>query len=364
MAAPSPILVLTNQLATGGAERLVVETTAAFAEQGLEITVAAAPGELEMALHRGVRFVPLALSEGRAVDPRSVWAVSQLVRQVDPAVIVTNSVATTLAARAAAPARPVVAIAHGWPPTRYPLVAPLLRAATRVVAVSEDVGRRLLTYGLPPETLRVIPNGIDLSRFGPRDPEALAASRRALGAEAEDVLVVHVGRLVHQKRQERIVDSAARLARTHPRLRWALIGAGPRESALAELIRTHHLEDRVRLLGHREDVPDLLLASDLYVSTSDWEGMSLAVLEAMAAGLAIVATDVEGMAALLGDDAGERVPIGDAGALDAAIGRLADDEPERLRRGSVARAHVQRTFGQQGLMRQLAGVLNEAAGRS
>ncbi len=364
MVAPSPLLVLTNQLSLGGAERLLVESTRWLAEQGVRVEVAATPGELVDELAPAVRFHPVPLHDGRSLDPRSLARLWRIVRALRPALIVANSAATVLAARAVAPQIPCVALAHGWPRSRYPVVAPILRTADAVVAVSPDVARHLLERGLSPRAVHVVPNGIDLTRFGPRSATQLAAARRALGADGEDIAIVNVGRHVAQKRQERLIDAAASLARTHPRLRWTLIGHGPRAAELRTRALEAGVADRITFLGRRDDVPDLLMAADLYVSTSDWEGLPLATIEAMAAGLAVISTDVEGIGTLLGDDVGVRVPVGDHGALVAAIGRLAEDEPERLRRGSLARAAAERSFGREGMLQRLAGVFASIAGEA
>lgn len=364
MTDPSSVLVLTNALGRGGAERWSIGVTAELARRGIRTTLAAAPGPLVDDVDRAVTYLPAPLDRGAAGLPAAIAAVARLRRRVQPAVVLTHSVGTTLAARATDPFRrtPLVAVAHGWPGWRYPAVAPLLRAADRVVAVSAEVGARLVDHGLDRARVSIVPNGIDLSPFEGRPPEVLAAARRTLGADPDDVLVISVGRCVAQKRQERVVDAAIRLARTHPRLRWAIVGDGPSRAALRARVDDAHLGDRVRLPGWRDDVADLLLASDLYVCTSDWEGMPLAVIEAMAARLAVISTDVEGIATLLDDGAGIRVPVGDAGALDATIGQLADDEPARLALGARARARVAREFSEAGMVDRLLAVLR-AAGR-
>lgn len=360
---PSPVLLLTNQLTTGGAEMYVVTVSQWLVEHGAEVIVAATPGELVDRLHPDVTYHPVPLQDLRASIPVAAARIRALRRRYRPQVVLANSLVTAIVGRLATwPRRvPVVSVAHGWPADRYGIVSrPLGVAADVVVPVSHDVARRLEKGGLSPDRIQVVANGIDLSPFGRRTREQLQAARQAFGAGPDDVVVASVGRFVEQKQQHRILSLAARLKDDFPELRFGLIGYGPLESDLRRQITKLGLEDVVRLLIRRPDVPDLLMASDLYLSTSDWEGMPLSMIEAMAAGLPIVATDVEGIGALVTDDNGIRCAPGDLDALTEAVRRLARDEVMRLQRGSVSRARAEERFSRDVMCRNLAGVLRRA----
>ncbi len=358
---PSPILLLTNHLITGGAETWVVAVSRWMSDHGAKAIVAASPGELVDQLDPAVTYYPVDLTDLRWKIPVAAARVARILRQHRPKVIVANSLVTAWVARLADPLRtiPVVAIAHGWPVERYRLVSAPLRVADRVVAVSDDVRRRLLAGGLDAQRCVAISNGIDTRRFGPRTPEQVAAARLALGAGPEDVVLVNVGRFVPQKRQERIVALAAQAPAN---TRFVIIGWGPGEADLRAAIASAGVGDRVRLIVRPPSVADLLMASDIYLSTSDWEGMPLSTIEAMAAGLPVVSTDVEGLAALVGEDNGVRVPVGDAGALSAAVGQLVEDEALRLRLGAGSRARVDRELSLDVMCGRLVGLMNEVTG--
>ena len=351
--------MLTNQLTTGGAERYVVAVSRWLSEHGVRVIVAATPGELVDALAPGVVYHPTALQDLRAEIPLAAARVARLIRRHRPSVIVANSMITAWVARLADPLRrvPVVAVAHGWPAERYRWVGLPLRVADRVVPVSDDVKRRLVAAGLPEARCHVIPNGIDLSPFGPRTLEQVQAARAALGAGPQDVVVINVGRFVAQKAQHRIFEIAARLER--PGLRFVIVGWGEREQELRAAARD------VRLLVRRSDVPDLLLASDVFLSVSDWEGMPLSMIEAMAAGLPVVSTAVEGIGDLVNAENGRLCPPGDVSALTAAVAELVDDEPLRLRLGAESRARVERAFSVDVMCRRLLALLDDVvhAGR-
>lgn len=353
------LLLLTNQLHTGGAETYVVTVANWLTAAGDPPVVAATPGALIERLDTRVRYFPTPLQDLRASIPLAAWRVSRLVRRFRPTAVVANSMVTAWVARlAVGPRVPVIAVAHGWPAERYRLVARPLAVADRVVAVSEDVRRRLIDAGLPARKVVVVPNGVDLGRFAPRDAATLATARAACGAGPDDVLVISVGRYADQKAQHHLIEIARRLKADVPHLRVAIVGWGPREAELRAAITSAGVEDRVRLLIDRKDVPDLLLASDLYVSTSDWEGMPLSTIEAMAAGLPVVTTATEGVGALVDDSNGVVVPVGDVAAMTDAVRRLALDEPARFGKGSHSRARAAASFSSDvmcaGLMRVVA----------
>jgi glycosyltransferase involved in cell wall biosynthesis len=138
---------------------------------------------------------------------------------------------------------------------------------------------------------------------------------------------------------------------------FAIVGEGQRAGELEALIREKGLEDRVRLLGLRGDVPELLGSADIYLSTSDWEGMSLTIIEAMGSGLAVVATETEGSKQLLGEDCGVLVPVGDVEAMSRAVVEVLKRR-EELGRRAERRARAE--FGHERMMRELVGVLKRA----
>jgi glycosyltransferase involved in cell wall biosynthesis len=356
-------LILINTLGVGGAERHAVCVANWLAARGTEVDLAASAGELVGELAPAVRFHPAPLRRVRADLPLAAARIRALVVARRPSVILCNSLVMTWIARLASPRGCVVNIAHGWPAAEYRRVGPLLRAANRVVAVSPEVRTRLLAAGLPPERCDVVLNGVDLTSLGPRVGEVRAAARRALGAGPDDVAVVVVGRLTTQKAHHHVVTLAARLRDGHPRVRWAVVGEGTRAAELAGLVREAGLDDRVRMLGLRDDVPDILGSADIYLSCSDWEGMSLTLIEAMAAGLPCVATATEGSGLLVQRDTGVLVPIGDVDGLAVAIGELAADPSRRTRLGQAGRARVAEAFGHGRMMAELEEVLGRVVGR-
>ena len=182
----------------------------------------------------------------------------------------------------------------------------------RFIAVSEHVTDELADLGWPREKFIVIPNTVDLRRF-PAAPTPRAAGER---------VVLALARLDPQKGLDHLVRAAARM----PDVTVRIAGGGPLRGELEELARAQGVDDRVTFLGERSDVPELLEACDVFVLPSLYEGLPLSILEAMAAGRPVVATDIPGTRQAVHDGrTGLLVPPGDDAALATAITRVLDD---------------------------------------
>ena len=218
--------------------------------------------------------------------------------------------------------------------------APLVN---RVVAVSEGVRTYMVERAhIPARKILVIRNGVDPGRFRLRR----GGFRRGEGIASDCLLVTTVGRLHVQKGLGYLLKAAAAVTSQHPEVRFLLVGEGPERTRLLQLKDRLGLGDQVRFLGLRADVPHILVDSDVFVLPSLWEGLSIALLEAMAAGLPVVATDVEGVAEVVTDgETGLVVPPGDADALTAALSRLLGDPSLRKRLAQAGHQRVVQHFG-------------------
>src|SRR5207249_1085188 len=172
--------------------------------------------------------------------------------------------------------------------------------------------------------------------------DALAARPAdPLPVETGDVLVAVIGNLWPVKGHRTLLEAAHRLRERHPRLKFLCAGLGVEGPFLRKRIRELGLENRVLLLGHRTDVPALLARADAFALCSSAEGLSNAIMEAMAARLPIVATRVGGNAELLEGDRGLLVPYGDPAALAGALEQLLDNRAQAREMGRRARAFVE-----------------------
>jgi glycosyltransferase involved in cell wall biosynthesis len=255
----------------------------------------------------------------------------------------------------------VVAHEHTWsyegrPVRKFLDRRVVARGAAVIVAVSEADARRMVDLeGIPRERIRVLPNGIPSL-----PPTSGADVRGELAIPADAPVVLAVGLLRPQKAFDNLIRAAALLVANHPAVRVLIAGGGPERGALQSLIGELGLGDTVTLLGPRPDVPDLLAIADVAVSSSDFEGSPLAVLEYMAAGKAIVATGVGGVPGLIsGGLEGVLVPPCDEHALAEGISELLRDPERRVRLGKAARRRQQSAFTVEATVKRVERLYDE-----
>lgn len=208
-----------------------------------------------------------------------------------------------------------------------------------IVAISEAVRGALIQSGVAPRKIRVVPSGIDLGPLaGTSGSETRSAVRARLGIGDREVLGLNVAALAPHKAQSDLLRAAALARPRAPRLRIWIAGEGPLEEKLLAERRTLGLEQTVRFLGFREDVPDLLRAADFFCISSRLEGMGTSILEGMAAGLPVVATRAGGIPEIVEDGwTGDLVPPGEPGAFAEALVAVAADPERRALMGARAR---------------------------
>jgi glycosyltransferase involved in cell wall biosynthesis len=207
-----------------------------------------------------------------------------------------------------------------------------------VVGVSPSVTRSLLDFGVPPRRVATVFNPVHA------EPQrAPAEVRREFDAVGRP-LVVSVGRYVEQKNQALLLDALARLRPRHPSLRALIVGVGPLEHELRTRIGALGLDGAVTLTGERTDAVDLSAAADVFVLSSRWEALPLALLEAMKLARPVVAPASDGIVDVVADGStGLLVPLGDADALADAIDRVLGDRELAAALGRAAAERVTRT---------------------
>lgn len=336
-----------TQPTEAGVARVVAELAADQVRRGWTVTVAcpARPPLVGWIEAAGAEHAPWrALRPPAPATVRETRALGAIVRAAEPDIVHLHSSKAGLAGRLAIRGRiPTVFQPHAWSfdaAEALQRVAALRwerfaarwsRAIVCVSAAERDRGR---SHGIAGR-FAVIPNGIDASSFDP-SAEARRAARDRLGV-GEEPLAVCVGRLTRQKGQDRLVALWPAVRRRVPAAELVLVGDGPGKDSLERAAGAG-----VRLVGHRTDVADWLAAADVVAAPSRWEGMSLVVLEAMAAGRSVVATDVPGMQELLGDGAGEVIPAEEPAAFARALADRLEDPGPRREEGRAGRRRVER----------------------
>ncbi|MCX7805321.1 MAG: glycosyltransferase family 4 protein [Planctomycetota bacterium] len=220
------------------------------------------------------------------------------------------------------------------------------------VAVGPSQRDLIVASGLaPPERIRLIENGVDHAVLF--RPETRAEIRRELGIGEGAAVVGMVARLAPQKGVRRFVEAARLVADAEPEARFVLIGGGPLEGQVRSQVSSLRLADRLLVLGHREDAERLYPAFDVFVLSSLYEGMPYVLLEAQAAGLPVVATNVPGNSDAVSDgETGILVPPEDTGAIAGAVISLLRDPQRRCRMAGAGRRLVAERFALREFLRR------------
>jgi glycosyltransferase involved in cell wall biosynthesis len=359
MATPRVMQVVLS-LDPGGTERLVIEIAARLADAvDMRVCCLDAPGDWATELPaQGVAVHSLSRRPG--FHPSLGYQVAKIAREHRIDVLHCHHYSPFVYGQLAALFRPglrVVFTEHGRlsdnpPSPKRKFVNPLLgRLPFRIFAVSADLRRHMIAEGLPSGRIGVIHNGIEPGR----EPTAFerTEAKRALGLRPDEVLVGTIGRLDRVKDFPTLIRAIAIARASGLRCKLAIVGSGPEQPALAETIRALNLGEFVQLLGHRNDARAVLPAFDLYVNSSIHEGVSLTLLEAMAAALPTIATRAGGNPeVVVHGETGLLVPPRDARAQADAIRALMRAPLNRQAMGREARARVLEHFSVDRMVRR------------
>jgi glycosyltransferase involved in cell wall biosynthesis len=286
---------------------------------------------------------------------------------------VTRWALRSLHRRAGAPV--VIYTAHGFHFYRGQSAAPhaFFRTMERIAAPwtdylvtvnHEDLEAARALGGIGYDRIRYIPGiGVDCRRFAPGvvSTEETARVRAGLGGGSQPggrFLVTMVAEFGAVKRHALAVDALARVR--DGRVHLALVGDGPLEAGIRSRVERLGLSERVTFAGYRRDIPAVLAATDVLLLTSEREGLSRSVLEAMASAVPVIATDTRGIADAVGAHAGWIVGKNDAHALAEAIDATAADPDELARRGAAARERACTEFASNGIVASYDGLYREA----
>lgn len=301
-------------------------------------------------------------------DPQFILQLLALLRRERPDIVHTHGWGTLVEGYLAARLAGVPIIVHGEHGTirTRPLAVKVQRSIwsriDRVLSVSSGLSARMAAeIGFALSDIQTIRNGVDLSRFSPRDR---THARRAIGLPDQGFLVGTVGRLVPVKDHSTFLRALAVVRARGVACDAVLVGEGPLASRLREECDRLGL-DNVRLLGHREDVPVVLAALDLFVLSSISEGLSNTILEAMATGLPVVATRVGGAEEIVVHGrTGLLVPPSDPEALAAALTWMAAAPAERAEMGRRGRERAVCEFRLERMVREYEELYTALACRS
>jgi len=355
------VLHVITEVGLGGAENLLLDTLRYQKARGHEVSVCSLrPDDV---LAPAIREVcPLTtLDMGHALTPLVLWRLRRLLRRGRYDVVHSSlyqaNLATRLVARLAGAPVNISSVHSPYTWMRRPHFLAdrwTSHLADYVVTVSEAVRQfSIQREHLSPAKVVTLRNGIDLRRFDAiTDREATRRdTRAALGYAPSDLVICVAARLYELKGHTYLFQALEHLLPRYPHLRLFLAGDGPHRPALEAECQARGLTARVQFLGARKDIPELLAACDIFVLPSLYEGLSLAVLEAMAMRCPVVATAVGGAGETIEDGVqGLLVPPADVAALERALERLLKDAALRQSLGEAGRGRVEAEFTLEGMM--------------
>ncbi len=349
MRAERPLLLVHVDAERGfsGGEVQVFLLIEGLRSRGHRCVLVAPPNSRAEAEARARGFETCAVPLVGDLDLRSVLALRRALEKLSPDLVHLHTgratwlggIAAWLAGIPAVTTRRMDRRVTRGPRTRF-VYGKLVR---RAAAISPAVLRCLVDGGVDIRSVTIVPDAVDPARIVPtRDRREVRAS---LGVPHDEVVLIAVAALVQRKGLDVLIDAVARIAAKGRAPRLWIAGDGDQRDALAQQIEARRLASTAQLLGRREDVGDLLGAADVFVLPAHAEGLGVAALEAMGAGLPVVASRVGGLAdAVVDGHTGILVPPGDAGELASALERLIADPDLRAVMGVAGRERVQGAF--------------------
>lgn len=352
-------------LDVGGLERIVLDLVRKGPEFGQKVSVICLerPGTLARQVEElGAQIICLDKPPGRR--PETVGRARDALIRLRPDVVHSHQIGALYYTGPAAESTGIPLIVHTEhinQVTKYPALQDRLRIrllwwmagrrAARFFCVSKDIADEVTSYGiLPRNRVCVMPNGIDTAQF--RGREGAIALREDLGIAQDATVVGTVGRINEVKCQDRLIRAFRLVCERFPKARLLLVGDGPKMSDLRKLTEELKLEKFVHFAGYQPKPEKFMQIMDVFALTSRSEGMPLAILEAWAAGLPVVATRVGGIPQMIEHGrTGMLVDPGDEAALTAALQDLIAEPAMARSLGSAARQLAESRFD----TRQMAG---------
>lgn len=352
------ILYVITGLGIGGAETQVLALADGFAEQGHEVRVAYLTGEARLVpSHPSVRLHGCEMHKTPLSVALACIRMLSLCKSFRPEVVHSHMFHANILARMLrilARFPRLISTAHSSNEGgRLRMMA--YRLTNRLADVTTNVSREAVQSfvnkrAVKPGQMISVYNGIDTRKFHP-DRAARLALRESMGCRHGQV-VIAVGRLFEAKDYPNLLRAFAQVSKAHTDVVLWIVGDGPLKPQLIALAKYLGVSDRMKFLGHRKDIRQLLNAADVFVLSSAWEGLPLVVGEAMACACLVVATDCGGVAEFVGDT-GVLVPPRDHISLaNAIISSLDLPLGEREARGLAARRRIESQFSLTSVMQR------------
>lgn len=344
--APATVAQIVLSLDRGGLETMAVDLAIGLKRRGVRpVMIALDEGGVLEANLKTAEIEYVILNGRRFKDPKFHLNVADHLRRVGARIVHTHMFAPLFHSLPGLTLAGISRVVHTEHSFEYlesrPSLRRVLRWMSRTTRAFTLVGERMLPFytdivRVAPKRLQVIANGIDPERYRPTIEQGHLRSE--LGIPVDAFVAGSAGRLAPEKNYQMLVRAAAQCRNSGTSVHVVLFGEGSERAALASQARELGVESSVSFLGWRTDLHRTLGALDVFVLTSESEGLPLALLEAMATGLPIVSTPVGDIPCVVKEDhTGYFVPTGDSSALATRLRRLAADASTRRSMGNLAR---------------------------
>jgi len=348
----------------GGQNQVLLTVMGLRAAGERTLLVAHPDGELRRRAAEGLEFIALAPSH--ELDLKAGWRLSRLINRLRPDIVHAHDphgvsmAALALSMSSVQPPAPLVASRrvdfhlkrHSFSQWKY-------RQVTTFIAASDAIAEVLAADGIPRSRIVTVHEGIDVDRIEHIEPASVHAE---FWLPTHAPVVGNIGALVAHKGQRHLIDAAAIVLRTVPDARFVILGEGELREALEHQVKHLHLEKHVFLPGFRADVLALLKGFDVFVMSSETEGLGTSILDAMACAKPVVATRTGGIPEVVEHEGtGHLVPPHDPAAMAAAIVALLRDPDRRARMGAAGLARVRERFTVERMVEGTRHVYRQAA---
>jgi L-malate glycosyltransferase len=331
-----------------GGQNQVLLTVHGLRAAGHRAALVAHPGgELRRRAEEGLELVPLA--PDHELDLKAGWKLSRVLNKLrpdlvhahDPHGVAMASVALSMLTRAPVPPL-VVSRRVDFRLKRNSFSRWKYRQVRLFLTSSEAIRQMLVHDGVDPEAVVTVYEGIDVERMAHVEAANVHAT---FWLPHGAPVVVNVAALVPHKGQRHLIDAVPAVLRRVPDARFLIVGEGPLHAELEQRVKHLHIEKHVLLTGFRSDVLGIIKGADLFVMSSETEGLGTSLLDAMAAGKACVGTRAGGISEVIGDgETGVLVSPRDSDALADAVARLLEDAALRKRMGEAGLSRVKAQF--------------------
>jgi glycosyltransferase involved in cell wall biosynthesis len=363
------ILILSNRLCSGGAEMYAVTLANALVKTNTYVLLCSSGGNLISRLSKDVKHFEV------KADARSFYKIfscaldlRKILKDHQINIIHSNSVLNCLIAGISRFFMPVkiVHTAHSWGDNKTFLSAMAVNIfADRVIAVSEATAKKYIEHGVARKKFHVIHNGVDLELFSKIDKEKLQGLRQELNIPENTRVITTIARIEEERKGHKtLIDAASVVRKKFHDIVFLVTGNGPLVTSLKTMVSNYKLHDNIIFTGGRDDIPELLSLTDIFCLPSQWEGCPLVIAEAMACGVPVVASNVDGIPEMIEDGkTGYLIPAGESKMLAEKLIFLLENNEIICRMSEAATKKAKKTFSLDVMFKKTINIYNQVLDR-